>query len=143
MDMMINRQRIAAAMAYYNLDDVEDVKPHMINASYGEFYHALDDFDEEGKLNNMPWWAARTLYSHLLSEAFENYDSGEDVLPYNLDVSSQQEMEWVIDLVQSWGVYPDDPNDGIDASESHYFINTVACGLGAYCADCWVEIYNA
>lgn len=141
MNNMIDRTQISAAMAYYNLDDAEDLQPHMIEASYADFCNALDYFDTEKKLENMPWWAAKTLYKLLTSEAFEQYDSGNDILPYNLDVSNKQEMEWVIDLVQSWGVYPGDPNDGIAANEHHYFV--CAKDYGMNLDDCWVEIYNA
>lgn len=142
MKCMIDKTRIPEAMDYYGLESVEDLQPHMLIAGYNDFCNALDQFDEAGKLENMPWWAAKTLYNHLISEAFENYNSGEDVLPHCLDVSNKEEMEWVIDLVQSWGVYDGDPNEGIAASENHFFINACASGLGAYYVDSWLEIIN-
>lgn len=139
MNNMIDRTQIAAAMEYYDLDDVEDIEPHMIEADYNYFCNALDYFDTDKKLENMPWWAANTLYKLLCSEAFEHYDSGEDVLPYNLDVSNKQEMEWVIDMVKSWGVYDSDPNESIDDIDTHYFV--CAADYGMSLDDCWVEIY--
>lgn len=141
MNNMIDRTQIPAAMAYYMLDDVEDLEPHMIEADYADFCNALDYFDESKKLENMPWWAMEILYKLLCSEAFYDYDSGNDVLPYNLDVSNRQEMEWVIDLVQSWGVHESNPNESIDANENHYFVCAADYGMGM--SDCWVEIFNA
>lgn len=131
---MVDISKIPAAMKDYELDDVSELETFMIEADCDAFCDALHRFDEHKKLENMPYWVAETLYDMLTCEAFEDYESGNDIFPYHLDVSNRQEVEWVIDMILSWGVYENDPNEGIDVTNNHYFVHA---GEGY-----WVEIFR-